>query len=63
MIEFKVESLNSLRSLATFLITKNNAKSGLTVEATGTEVNESPSASKFLEFIFSRPFFKISPLT
>ena len=62
IIEFNVESLSSFRSLATFLITKNNAKSGLTVEATGTDVSDKPRASKFLESMFSKPFFKISSL-
>ena len=62
-MEFRVESRSSFKSLATFFITKNKAKSGFTVEATGTEVSDRPKASKFFEFIFSRPFLRISPLT
>ena len=63
IIEFNVESLNSLRSPATFFITKNSAVFGFTVEATGTEVNDKPKASKFLLSRLFKPFSRISVLT
>ena len=62
MIEFSVESLNSLRSSATFFITKKSAVFGFTVDATGTEVRDKPRASKFLLSRLVKPFSKISVL-
>ena len=59
-IELRVESLSSFKSSEIFLTTKNKAVSGLTVEATGTDVTDKPRASMFMLLRFSKPLSKIS---